>query len=66
MIFLNFNGSIGGIIPTFLKKIWAIEFVESSLKLNYCKLGDEIALLKEQYIVGTVEVRIMRVTSSNK
>lgn len=50
----------------FLKFFGRFEVVESSLKLNYYELGNEIELLKEQYLVGTVEVRIMRVTSSNK
>ena len=33
------------------------EVVGSSLKLNYCELGNAIALLRDQYAVGTVEVR---------
>ncbi|WP_319419324.1 hypothetical protein [Pleurocapsa sp. FMAR1] len=32
---------------------------ESSLKFSYCSLDKAIALLKEQYAVGTVEVRIV-------
>lgn len=32
----------------------------SSLKLNYCSLERAIALLKEQYAIGTVEVRIVQ------
>nr|MDJ0592678.1 hypothetical protein [Pleurocapsa sp. MO_226.B13] len=32
----------------------------TTLKLSYCPLDKAIALLREQYAVGTVEVRIMR------
>ena len=32
----------------------------TTLKLTYCPLDDAIALLREQYAVGTVEVRIVR------
>jgi inner membrane protein len=34
--------------------------VGSSLKFNYCSLDRAIALLKEQYVVGIVEVKILR------
>jgi inner membrane protein len=34
--------------------------VGSSLKFSHCGLGDAIDLLKEQYAVGTVEVRIVQ------
>ena len=34
----------------------------TTLKLSYCPLGEVIALLREQYAVGTVEVRIVRIT----
>lgn len=36
------------------------DLVGSSLKLNYCELERAIALLKEQYAVGTVKVKIWR------
>jgi inner membrane protein len=36
------------------------ELVGSSLKFNYCSFGDAIALLKEQYAVGMVEIKIVR------
>ena len=32
----------------------------TTLKLSYCPLDDASALLREQYVVGTVEVRILR------
>ena len=32
----------------------------SSLKFSYCGLEKAIALLKEQYAVGTVEIKIVR------
>jgi inner membrane protein len=32
----------------------------SSLKLNYCGLGNAIAFLKEQYVVGSVEVKLVQ------
>ena len=32
----------------------------NSIKLNYCELGRAIAYLKEQYAVGTVEVRVVQ------
>ncbi len=36
------------------------ELVGSSLKLNYCELERAIAYLREQYVVGSVEVKILR------
>ncbi|MGL5833684.1 MAG: hypothetical protein ACRC1Z_10705 [Waterburya sp.] len=36
------------------------ELVGSSLKLNYCELERAIALLKEQYAVGTAEVKVVK------
>jgi inner membrane protein len=47
-------------IPVEPNQMITAELVGSSLKLNYCGLGNAIALLKEQYAVGTVEVRIVR------
>ncbi len=34
--------------------------VGSSLKLNYCELDRAISLVRKQYAVGTVEVRIVQ------
>ncbi len=36
------------------------ELVGGSLKFNYCELGRAIAMFKEQYVIGTIEVRIVR------
>jgi inner membrane protein len=36
------------------------EVVGSSLKFSYCSLDRAIALLKEQYAVGSVEFKILR------
>jgi inner membrane protein len=47
-------------IPVESNQMVTAEVVGSSLKLNYCELDRAIALLKEQYAVGTVEVRILR------
>jgi inner membrane protein len=47
-------------IPVEPNQMVTAELVGSSLKLNYCGLGNAIAYLKEQYVVGTVEVRILR------
>ncbi|MGL5831711.1 MAG: metal-dependent hydrolase [Waterburya sp.] len=41
------------------------ELVGSSLKLNYCELERAIVLLKEQYAVGTVEVKVVQKNSFN-
>jgi inner membrane protein len=47
-------------IPIEPNQMLTAELVGSSLKLNYCGLERAIALLKEQYAVGTVEVKILR------
>ncbi|MGL4884116.1 MAG: hypothetical protein ACRC8K_24125 [Waterburya sp.] len=47
-------------IPIEPNQMVTAELVGSSLKLNYCGLGNAIALLREQYAVGTVEVKIVR------
>jgi inner membrane protein len=39
------------------------EVVGSSLKLNYCGLGKAIAILKDQYAVGTLEIKVVQLTS---
>lgn len=46
-------------IPVEPNQMVTVEVIGSSLKLNYCELGRAIALLKEQYAIGTVEVRIV-------
>ncbi|HEY9769215.1 MAG TPA: hypothetical protein V6C71_12105 [Coleofasciculaceae cyanobacterium] len=47
-------------IPVEPNQMATAELVGSSLKLNYCELERAIALLREQYAVGNVEVRILR------
>jgi inner membrane protein len=47
-------------IPIEPNQMLTAELVGSSLKLNYCGLERAIALLKEQYAVGSVEVKILR------
>jgi inner membrane protein len=47
-------------IPVESNQMVTAEVVGSSLKLNYCGLGNAIALLREQYVIGTVEVKIVR------
>jgi len=47
-------------IPVEPNQMVTAELVGSSLKLNYCGLESAIAFLKEQYVVGTVEVRILQ------
>ncbi|MDJ0636767.1 MAG: metal-dependent hydrolase [Xenococcaceae cyanobacterium MO_188.B29] len=45
----------------FTKNNYAIASVSSTtLKLSYCPLKEAIALLKEQYAMGTVEVKIVK------
>ena len=46
-------------VPIEPNQMVTASLVGSSLKLNYCSLGRAIALLREQYAVGMVEVRIM-------
>jgi inner membrane protein len=47
-------------IPVEPNQMVTAELVGSSLKLNYCELDRAIALLREQYAVGTIEVRIVQ------
>jgi inner membrane protein len=51
-------------IPVEPNQMVTAELVGSSLKLNYCSLERASALLKEQYAVGTVEVRMVRINRS--
>jgi inner membrane protein len=52
-------------IPVEANQMVTAELVGSSLKLNYCELGDAIALLKELYVVGTVEIKVMQTKPFN-
>jgi inner membrane protein len=47
-------------IPVEPNQMVTAELVGSSLKFSYCSLGGAIAYLRDQYAVGTVEVRILR------
>jgi hypothetical protein len=47
-------------IPIEPNQMVTAELVGSSLKFNYCELDRAIALLKEQYAVGTVEVKVVQ------
>jgi inner membrane protein len=46
-------------IPIEPNQMVTAELVGSSLSLSYCGLGNAIALLREQYAVGTVEVKVV-------
>jgi inner membrane protein len=47
-------------IPVEPNQMVTAELVGSSLKLNYCGVGNAIALLREQYAVGTVEIKVVK------
>jgi inner membrane protein len=47
-------------IPVEPNQMVTAELVGNSLKLNYCELEKAIALLKEQYAVGTVEIKVVQ------
>jgi inner membrane protein len=47
-------------IPVEPNQMVTAELVGSSLKLNYCGLDKAIAYLKEQYVVGTLEVKVVQ------
>jgi inner membrane protein len=47
-------------IPVESNQMVTAELVGSSLKLNYCGLENAIAYLRKQYVMGTVEVKIVR------
>jgi inner membrane protein len=46
-------------IPVEPNQMVTAKLVGSSLKFSYCGLGRAIAYLREQYAVGTVEVRVV-------
>jgi inner membrane protein len=52
-------------IPIEPNQMVTASVVGSSLKLNYCSLGRAIALLKEQFAVGTVEVKVVQPRTLN-
>jgi inner membrane protein len=47
-------------IPVEPNQMVTAEVVGSSLKLNYCGLDRAIVYLKEQYVVGTVEIKVVQ------
>ena len=49
-------------IPISSKQMVTASLVGSRVKFSYCGLGKAIAYLKEQYAVGTIEVKIMQET----
>jgi inner membrane protein len=52
-------------IPIEPNQMVTASVVGSSVKFSYCELEKAIALLREQFAVGTVEVRIVRKNSLN-
>ncbi len=46
-------------IPVEPNQMVTAEVVGSQVKFSYCELGRAIALLREQYAVGTVEVKVV-------
>ena len=36
------------------------EVVGSSIKFSYCNLENAIVFLKDQYVVGTVEIKVVQ------
>jgi inner membrane protein len=47
-------------IPVEPNQMVTAELVGSSLKLNYCELDRAIAILKDQYAVGNVEIKVVQ------
>jgi inner membrane protein len=47
-------------IPVEPDRMVTAEVVGSSIKFSYCGLGRAIAFLKEQYAVGTVEIKVVQ------
>jgi inner membrane protein len=47
-------------IPVEQNQMVTAELVGSSLKLNYCELDRAIAILKDQYAVGNVEIKVVQ------
>jgi inner membrane protein len=47
-------------IPVEPNQMVTAELVGSSLKLNYCELERAIAILKDQYAVGNVEIKVVQ------
>jgi inner membrane protein len=47
-------------IPVEPNQMVTAELVGNSLKFSYCDLGRAIAFLNEQFVVGTVEIKVVR------
>lgn len=60
------NGELGVVFPEDIKlpiepnQMVTAAISGSSLKLNYYELERAIALLKEQYAVGTIEIKVIQ------
>jgi inner membrane protein len=50
-------------IPVEPNQMVTAELVGSSIKFSYCELSRASAYLKEQYAVGTVEIKVVQQTS---
>jgi inner membrane protein len=50
-------------IPVEPNQMVTAELVGSSLKLNYCGLGNAIAFLNEQYAIGTIQIKVVHLKS---
>ena len=65
-IYIYLNGELAVDFPEDIKislepnQMVTAQVVGSNLKLNYCSLDRAIALLREQYAVGTLSARIVR------
>jgi inner membrane protein len=51
-------------IPVEPNQMVTAEVVGSSLKFSYCNLGKAIALLREQYAIGTIEIKVVQLKLS--
>ena len=47
-------------IPLEPNQMVTAQVVGSNLKLNYCSLESAIAFLKDQYAVGTLEIKVVQ------
>jgi inner membrane protein len=52
-------------IPVEPNQMVTAQVVGSSLKLNYCGLDRAIAFLKDQYAVGTLEIKVVQPKAFN-
>ncbi|MGL6338566.1 MAG: metal-dependent hydrolase, partial [Waterburya sp.] len=52
-------------IPVEPNQMVTAEVVGSSLKFSYCSLERAIALLREQYAIGTLEIKVVQIRPLN-